>query len=172
MNYLSNPWSFFPVSVVSTPIIAGTGLVLQPNGTVILTTISAHDLVSGNFVTVAAPDNLAYQGYYQVQSITSPTIAVIMPFAFTPPSSTAASGNGNVALNQYSSDIRVKNISWQVPEVQGQVLTIVDRNGNPVWDTVAAGPGISQDTGELYTVSGITIVEMDSGLVLLTRRLP
>jgi hypothetical protein len=123
------------------------------------------------YVTIAAPTNLAYQGYYLVQSITSPTVAVLVPFTFTPPKNTAASGGGNVAVNNYSHDAQIENMSWQGIQSLGQNLVIVDRNGNPLWYCVAPGPG-TQDTNRLFTVSGITLIEMDAGIVLVTVRIP
>ena len=170
MNISSNPWSFVPGDVNSQTIAASaSGLALNADGTVTLTLSAplAAALVIGNRLTIFQPTNLAYQGFYKVLSVTSTTVYVLVPINFTIPSSTAASGGGIAAQNQYADEIRAEDLSWQNVTALGQILILVDKNGNPIWESTASGPGVFS-RGKIMWVNGLTLVEMDSGIVLVT----
>jgi hypothetical protein len=171
MNIASNPWSFGPTDVNSAVIVASAGgLTLNADGSVTLTLsagFSQADLVVNNKLTLFQPTNLVYQGFYMVISKTSATVYTIVPVNFKIPSGTAASGGGIAAQCQYTHEIRAEDISWQNVTALGQVLIITDKNGNPIWESTASGPGV-YSRGKIMWVSGLTIVEMDSGIVLVT----
>lgn len=170
MNISSNPWSFVPTDVNTATIAASpTGLVLNADGTVTLTLAGAFgtDLTVNQKLTIFQPDNPAYKGFYRVYSKTSSTVYVIAPINFKIPSGTAASGGGIAAQNQYADEIRAEDISWQNVDALGQILIITDRNGNPIWESTASGPGV-YSRGKIMWVNGLTLIEMDSGIVLVT----
>jgi hypothetical protein len=171
VNIASNPWSFVP-SDANTAIIVTSpgGLTLLADGTVTLTLSAAFsqaDLAANSKLTIFQPTNLAYQGFYKVRTKTSSTIYNIVPINFKIPSGTAASGGGTAAYNQYADEIRAEDISWQNVSALGQLLIIVDKNGNPIWEATASGPGV-YSRGKIMWVSGLTIIEQDSGIVLVT----
>lgn len=170
MNIASNPWSFVPGDVNTADIVASPGgLTRNAGGTVTMTLSGAFgtDLVKDQKLTIFQPTNLAYQGFYKVYSVTSPTVYVLVPINFTIPVGTAASGGGIAAQNQYADEIRAEDISWQNVSALGQVLIIVDKNGNPIWEATASGPGV-YSRGKIMWVNGLTIIEQDSGIVLVT----
>lgn len=170
MNISSNPWSFGPGDVNSGAIVASAGgLALNADGSVTLT-LSAPlgtALIKDNRLTIFQPTNLAYQGFYKVLSVTSTTIYVLVPINFTIPAGTVASGGGTAAQNQYADEIRCEDLSWQNVTALGQILILVDKNGNPIWESTASGPGVFS-RGKIMWVNGLTLVEMDSGIVLVT----
>lgn len=171
MNIAANPWSFVPTDVNTATIAASaTGLVLNADGSVTLTLTGAFsqaDLVVNNFLTIFQPTAVAYQGFYKVYKKTSSTVYVIIPVNFVIPSSTAASGGGTAAQNQYGHEIRAEDISWQNVDALGQILIITDKNGNPIWESTASGPGVFS-RGKIMWVNGLTLIEMDGGIVLVT----
>lgn len=170
MNIASNPWSFVPTDVNSGDIVASPGgLTLNADGSVTLTLIAPLGtvLVANNKLTIFNPTNLAYQGFYKVRFVTSTTVYNIVPINFKIPVGTAASGGGTAAQNQYADEIRAEDISWQNVIALGQILILVDKNGNPIWESTASGPGV-YSRGKIMWVNGLTLVEMDSGIVLVT----
>jgi hypothetical protein len=171
MNIASNPWSFVPADVNTAGIVTSPGgLTLNADGSVTLTLtagFSSADLVANQKLTIFQPTNLAYQGFYLVRFKTSPTVYNIVPINFKIPAGTAASGDGTAAQNQYADEIRCEDISWQNVSALGQILILVDKNGNPIWESTASGPGV-YSRGKIMWVNGLTIVEQDSGIVLMT----
>lgn len=171
MNIASNPWSFVPTDVNTADIVASPGgLTLNADGSVTLTlsaAFSSADLAKDSRLTIFQPTNLAYQGFYKVYFKTSSTVYNIVPVNFKIPAGTAASGGGTAAQNQYSDQIRAEDISWQNVSALGQILIITDKNGNPIWESTASGPGVFS-RGKIMWVNGLTLVEMDSGIVLVT----
>lgn len=171
MNIATNPWSFIASDVnVATIAASPTGLVLNADGSVTLTLTAAFskaDLTINQKLTIFQPTNLAYKGFYKVYSKTSSTIYVIVPINFVIPAGTAASGGGTAAQNQYADEIRAEDISWQNVSALGQILILVDKNGNPIWESTASGPGV-YSRGKIMWVNGLTIIEQDSGIVLVT----
>lgn len=171
MNIASNPWSFVPSDANAAPIVASPGgLTLNANGSVTLTLsapFSGGDLTPNQKLTIFQPTNTAYQGFYRVYFKTSSTVYNIVPINFTIPVGTTASGGGTAAQNQYADEIRAEDISWQNVTALGQILIIVDKNGNPIWESTASGPGV-YTRGKIMWVNGLTIIEQDSGIVLVT----
>lgn len=170
MNIASNPWSFVPADVNAGAIVASPGgLTLNVGGTVTLTLVAplTTALVKGDRLTIFQPTNLAYKGFYKVYSVTSTTVYVLEPINFVVPIGTAASGGGTAAQNQYADEIRAEDISWQNVSALGQLLVLVDKNGNPIWESTASGPGV-YSRGKIMWVNGLTLVEMDDGILLVT----
>ena len=136
MNISSNPWSFVPSDVNTADIVTSPGgLTLNDDGTVTLTlsgAFSESDLNVDDRLTIFQPTDPAYQGFYKVYSVTSSTIYILVPINHTIPVGTSPSGDGTAAQTQYSDYIRAEDISWQNVTALGQVLIIVDKNGNPV----------------------------------------
>jgi hypothetical protein len=167
VNIASNPWSFFPADVLTAiPVASPNGLVLNADKTVTLTTTGAHGFVVNNGLTEINATNPLYNGYYVVKAVPSPTTAILIP-QFNIPVGTAGSGGGTIAFCQYNANVRVEDISWQKVAAAGQLLDMRDRNGNIIWQATAVGPGV-QNRGKIFWVSGITLIEIDSGVVLVT----
>jgi hypothetical protein len=171
MNIASNPWSFVPSDVNTADIVASAGgLTLNADGSVTLTlsaAFSSADLVKDDRLTIFQPTNLAYKGFYKVRFKTSATVYNIVSLGNPIPAGTAASGGGTAAQNQYADQIRAEDISWQNVAALGQILILTDKNGNPIWESTASGPGVFS-RGKIMWVNGLTLVEMDSGIVLVT----
>ena len=171
MNIASNPWSFVPTDVNTADIVASPGgLTFNTDGSVTLTLSAAFsqaDLAANDKLTLFQPTNTAYQGFYKVRTKTSSTIYNIVPINFTIPSGTAASGGGIAAKNQYADETRIEDLSWQNQAALGQILIVVDKNGFPIWEATAAGPG-QQNRGKVFWVSGLTLIQMDGGILLAT----
>jgi len=171
MNIASNPWSFTPTDCNTATIVASPGgLTLNVDGSVTLTlsgAFSQADLVANNKLTIYQPANLAYQGFYRVRTVTDSTHYNIIPENFKIPAGTAASGDGTAAKCQYTNETRIEDLSWQNTSALGQLLTVVDKNGFPVWFATSSGPG-QQNRGKVFWVSGLVIIEMDSGILLAT----
>lgn len=170
MNIASNPWSFTPSDVNTADIVASPGgLTLNVDGSVTLTLVAGFgiNLVADQKLTIFNPTNSAYKGFYKVRTATSPTVYNIVPINFKVPVGTAASGGGTAAQNQYGDEIRAEDISWQNVDALGQILILVDKNGNPIWESTASGPGV-YSRGKIMWVNGLTLIEMDGGIVLIT----
>jgi hypothetical protein len=90
-----------------------------------------------------------------------------VPGGIAIPAGTAASGGGIVALNQYLYETRIEDLSWQNAAALGQLLIVVDRNGFPIWEATASGPG-NQNRGKVFWVNGLTLIQMDAGILLAT----
>jgi hypothetical protein len=169
MNIQSNPWSFVPGDVVvATPTASPNGLLLQTNGLVNVVTGGAHTFAVGNFVTLVDPTNDLYEGFYQVVTVPDNTHMTLVPQGtFKIPAGTVNSGGGTIALVQWPHQIRIEDISWQQVTALGNILNVVDCNGNPIWVATASGADV-QNRGKIFWVSGLALVQMDAGVLLVT----
>lgn len=169
MNLQSNPWSFVPADVVTAvPTASPNGLLLQTNGTVNVVTTAPHTFVVGNFVTLVDPTNDLYEGFYQVSIVPDNTHMTLIPQGtFVIPKGTGGSGGGTLAFVQWPHQIRIEDISWQQVTALGNVLNVVDCNGNPIWVATGSGADV-QNRGKIFWVSGLALVQMDSGILLVT----
>jgi hypothetical protein len=169
MNIASNPWSFVPGDVqVSTPSASPNGLLPQSDGTVNFVTAGTHPFAVGNNVTIIDPTNDLYEGYYQVRTVPDNQHANLVPQGtFKIPVGTGNSGGGTVALVQYAYQVRIEDMSWQQQTAQGNVLLIVDRNGNPIWNATASSANF-QNRGKVFWVNGFALQQMDAGILLVT----
>jgi hypothetical protein len=172
-NLESNPWSLFPADIATATITAATGLTLNPDGTVTITTTGALTFNTSTSVppalwfTVVNPTNLAYQGLYKLIVGASGGTTFTMAPQFPIPAGTAQSGSGPIAQCLWPWEVRIEDISWQNVAAAGQVLDLRDRNGNPLWMATSTGAG-SQNRGKLFWVAGLTPVAIPSGVVIAT----
>lgn len=168
MNIASNPWNFVTGDVnVATPAASPTGLVLNADGTVTLTTTLAATFATGTFLTVIGATNPVYNGFYLVKVGGAGVTAFTLVPQFKIAAGTGGSGGGTAATCQVSQNVRAEDISWQNANAAGQLLDIRDRNGNPVWQATATAAG-SQNRGKVYWIEGITLIQLQSGVVLVT----
>ena len=77
------------VSLIAVPSSNGA---VRKSGTVTITTTSPHNLVVGEYVTVAGVNDTSFDGYLQVASVPSSTT-----FTYTQSGSDTTSGNGSVS---------------------------------------------------------------------------
>ena len=173
-NLSSNPWSFGPGDVQTQTIATVT---LNADGTVTL--VGTGNLTAGMiqfaYVTLINVTNPLYNGFYDILSVTNATTMILAPqvnstlqaYVGRIPVGTAASAGGTVALNQYNAYIRIEDLSWQNASAAGQLLDIRDRNGNIIWQATSTGAG-SQNRGKLFWVNGLSLILLQSGVVLAT----
>src|SRR5262249_46894510 len=156
----ANPWSFTSSDPATAPITAATGLTLNADGTVtITTTVALNFNTSGvppaNWFTVIGATSALYNGFYKLLIGASGGTSFTMAPQFSIAAGTAQSGSGTLAQCLYPWMIRIEDLSWQNPSAAGQLLDYRDRNGNPLWQATATGAG-SQNRGKLFWVQGIT----------------
>lgn len=166
----NNPWSITSADVATAAITAVTGLTLNSDGTVTIT--SAALTFNTTFesqlgFTVIGATAPVYNGFYTIQQGASGGTTFRMIPNFTIPAGTAQSGSGTLAQILYRNKVRVEDISWQNASAAGQLLDLRDRNGNPIWQATATAAG-SQNRGKVFWVSGITPITVQSGIVLIT----
>lgn len=166
MNIASNPWSFVTADAVTGTITGATGMTLNADGTVTMTTTAPFAVNSGDSVTAIGVTNAAYNGFYKVLiGAGGATFTLIPQFAI--PAGTAQSGGGTVGKNLYNAYIRIEDISWQNASAAGQTLDLRDRSGNIIWQATSTATG-SQNRGKLFWVNGFTPFTIQSGVVLMT----
>jgi len=171
-NLAANPWALFPADVAVATITGGTGLTLNADGTVTITTTGALTFNTTGvppafWFTVINATAAAYNGFYDLISGLSGATSFVMKPQFVIPAGTAQSGGGTIGQCIYPWEVRIEDISWQNPTVAGQVLDLRDRNGNPIWQATSIGAG-SQNRGKVFWVSGVTPIQIPSGVVLAT----
>lgn len=166
MNISSNPWSFSSADVVTGSITGATGMTLNADGTVTMTTTAPLAINSGDSVTVIGVTNSAYNGFYKVLIGAAGTTFTLAP-QFSIAAGTAQSGGGTAAKNLYNAYVRIEDISWQNASAAGQTLDLRDRFGNIIWQATATAAG-SQNRGKLFWVNGFTPITIQSGIVLMT----
>lgn len=165
-----NPWSLVSTDPATAAITAATGLTLNADGTVTITSaaLTFNATAESNLgFTVIGATNPLYNGFYNRISGASGATSFVMAPQFTIPAGTAQSGSGTLAQCIYRSKIRVEDISWQNPSAAGQLLDLRDRSGNVIWQATATGAG-SQNRGKVYWIHGLTPILLQSGIVLLT----
>lgn len=173
-NFSANPWSIVPTDPATATIAASpTGLVLNADGTVTITTsggLTFNTTVGpANWFTVINATNPVYNGFYRLipgGGYSGGTVWQMSP-QFPIAAGTAASGGGTLAQCLYPRRIRIEDISWQQVAAAGQILNFVDKNGNPLW-LATAPTDLQQNRGKLFWVEGLTPIELDSGIALLT----
>src|SRR5229473_7596374 len=142
MNIATNPWTFKATDVpaASVPVASPGGLVQQGApalAAVILTTVAAHGLVAGQFITIIGTTNGRFLGWYKVISVPTATTALLAnlssPTSGQPFNTVlAGDGGGSVLVNQVQQNVRAEDISWQNYGA-GDAFTILDRNGSVIW---------------------------------------
>ena len=173
MNIQGNPWSFVPADVAIGTITGATGLTLNADGTVTITTTAGYNFgaqansVPARWFTVIGAANAAYNGFYTLISGASGAASFVMKPNFGIPAGTAQSGSGTIGQCLYPWQVRVEDISWQSPTAAGQGLDLRDEDGNPVWQATSTGAG-SQNRGKVFWIEGFTPFAIPSGIILMT----
>ncbi len=174
-NISSNPWSFTSADVASAAITAATGLTLNADGTV---TITSAALTFNTTVepplgfTVIGATNAAYNGFYALITGASGGTTFVMKPQFNIPAGTAQSGSGTLAQTLYRSYVRVEDMSWQgLTGATAGSLDVRDRSGNIVWQAalsgVTGGTVGYQNRGKVFWINGLTLITMQANTVLL-----
>jgi len=169
-NVATNPWSFVPGDVAAEPITAATGLTLNADGTVTITTTAPLNFITGLPVkgfTVTGATAAAYNGFYELLTGASGASSFVMQPQFAIAAGTAQSGGGNLIQCQWRSDERIEDMSWQDQSAQGNRLIVYDRNGFLLWSATAFGTGF-QNRGKLFWCHGFAIAQFDAGTLLVT----
>src|SRR2546422_7751995 len=171
---LNNPWSLVVGDPASAAITAATGLTLNADTSVTITSaaLAFNATAEPNLgFTVIGATNAAYNGFYTRISGVSGATSFVMQPNFVIPAGTAQSGSGTLAQVLYRNRVRIEDISWQNVVLASQTLDLRDRNGNVIWQasTSASVPASnSQNRGKIYWVSGITPITIQSGIVIIT----
>lgn len=169
----ANPWSLVTADPATAAITAATGLTLNSDGTVTITTTAgytfhtASDVQPAQWFTVIGATNALYNGFYKLIVGASGGTSFTMQPQFSIPAGTAQSGSGTIAQCLYNAYVRVEDISWQNASAAGQLLDLRDRMGNPIWQATATAAG-SQNRGKVFWVNGLTPINIQSGIVLIT----
>lgn len=167
MNISSNPWSFISTDPATASITAATGLTLNADGTVTITTTGAltfNTSAESNLgFTVIGATNGLYNGFYQRLSGASGATSFVMIPQFVIPVGTAQSGSGTLIQCLYRHQVRAEDISWQNITTTGVVsvsLQLVDRSGNDVWRaSIGATDTLAQlNRGKIYWINGLSPV--------------
>jgi hypothetical protein len=172
-NLQANPWALTSADVATAAITAATGLTLNSDGTVTITTTGALTFITANvppalWFTVIGATAAAYNGAYKLLiGASGGTSFTMLPDGFSIPAGTAQSGGGTLAQCIYPWEVRIEDLSWQNASAAGQLLDLRDRSGNPLWQATATGAG-SQNRGKLFWVAGVTPITIQSGVVLAT----
>jgi hypothetical protein len=170
-NLSSNPWSLTSSDPATATITSSTGLTLNADGTVSVTTTGALTFNTTvepvNGLTIVGASLAAYNGFYQLLKGASGASAFTLAPQFTIAAGTAQSGGGTLAQCIYRSYVRFEDMSWQNASAAGQSLDLRDRFGNIIWQATATGAG-SQNRGKLFWVNGLTPITIQSGVVIIT----
>ncbi|SRR6266436_4559764 len=182
MNIATNPWTFASTDVpaASVPVASPGGLVQQAApalAAVLLTTVAAHGLAVGQFVTIVGTTGGRFLGWYKVINVPSATTALLAnlssPTSGQPFNTVlAGDGGGSVLINQVQQNFRAEDISWQSPTtLVADSLVLRDRNGLLIWTAsqgATAATGNAQNRGKIMWVDGLTLDTLTSGTVLVT----
>jgi hypothetical protein len=177
MQIQNNPWSFVSTDPATAAITGGTGLTLNADGTVTITSgaLTFNTGAESNLgFTVLGATAAAYNGfYYRISGASGATTFVMQP-QFVIPAGTAQSGAGTLAQVLYRSKVRIEDISWQNIGVGAEgaavSMQIVDRNGNDVWRAAipATAPNLAQlNRGKVYWVAGLVPISIPANTEVL-----
>ena len=177
MQIQNNPWSFVSTDPATAAITGVTGLTLNSDGTVTITsgalTFNAGAESNLGFTVLGAANTLYNGFYYRISGASGATSFVMQP-QFSIPTGTAQSGSGTLAQVLYRSKVRIEDISWQNigvgAEAAGVAMQIVDRNGNDVWRAAipATAPNVTQiNRGKIYWVAGLVPISIPANSEVL-----
>jgi len=179
-DFQSNPWTLNAADVPAQLTISAGGIVqvspLTP-GAVKITFTGAHGLLAGQFITVFGNSAGRFGGWYKVIAVIDTTHILCAnlssPSSGRPFSTTlAADGGGTVILNQWQSNIRAEDISWQSPTtLTSDTLVLRDRNGVTKWSASAGATAITgnaQNRGKMMWFNGLSVDTISSGSVYVT----
>lgn len=169
-NVQTNPWSFTSADIATATITAATGLTLNADGTVTITTVGALTFIPNlqeYGFTVIGATNTAYNGFYKRIIGASGASSFTMAPQFSIPAGTAQSGSGTIIQVQWRDNERIEDMSWQNIAAAGNQLLVYDRNGFLLWSATGYAAGF-QNRGKLFWCHGFAIKQMDSGTLLVT----
>lgn len=173
---INNPWNFTSADPATASITASTGLTLNADGSVTMTTTGAltfNATADSNLAfTVISAANAAYNGFYTRFLGASGATTFQMQPNFVIPAGTAQSGGGTLAQVIYRHKVRIEDISWQnttTTPVASVTMQLVDRNGNDIWRAgVGATDTLAQlNRGKLFWVSGIVPIVIPANSEIL-----
>ena len=173
---INNPWSFLSTDPATATITGATGLTLNADGSVSITTTGAltfNATADSNLAfTVLGATNAAYNGFYTRTAGASGASAFTMQPNFIIPAGTAQSGAGTLAQVLYRHKVRVEDISWQnitSTPIASAVMQIVDRNGNDVWrSAIGATDTLAQlNRGKVFWVAGLVPIAIPANSEIL-----
>lgn len=166
----TNPWAFTSADVASAAITAATGLTLNADGTVTITsgalTFNTTGVPPAQWFTVTGATAPAYNGEYKLLIGASGGTSFTMQPLFSIPAGTAQSGSGTLAQCLWPWMIRAEDISWQ-GGTAADVLDLRDRSGNVIWNAIAVATG-TQNRGKIFWIDGFTPLAIPHGTVLIT----
>jgi len=170
MDITANPWSILNTDPATAAITALTGLTLNADGTVTITSAALTFNTTGipaQWFTVIGATNAAYNGLYKLLIGASGGTSFTMAPQFSIPAGTAQSGGGTLAQCFWPWAVRIEDISWQNAAAAGNSLDLRNADGKIIWQATATGAG-AQNRGKLFWVSGLTPITITAGVVLLT----
>jgi len=177
-NLASNPWSFISTDPAVATITGGTGLTLNADGTVSITTTGALTFNTSGVepaigFTVVGAANAAYNGfYYNIIGVSGASAFTMRP-QFAIPAGTAQSGGGTLAQCLYRAYVRVEDISWQATStgtgVTSGALLLVDRSGNTIWQSAIGSTATfgQLNRGKVFWINGFTPITIPSNSIVL-----
>lgn len=172
-NLASNPWSFTSTDPATAAITAVTGLTLNADGTVTVTsaalTFNTAGVPPAQWFTIIGAGDAHYNGFYRLIAGVSGGITFTLVPQFSIPAGTAQNGNGTIAQCLYPFNVRVDDLSWQKPAAAADNIDYRDRNGNIIWQAVFNGTTApNQNRGKIFWVEGVTPIVHSSGVLLMT----
>ena len=163
-NLASNPWTVLPADVV---VSSPTALSVNTDGSVNLTTTAPFaGATVGIGVTLINNTPTAYNGFYRILRVTSPTVFVLTPYNNIPLTTGVGTIFGTAAKNLYNAHIRVRWMNWENSTV-GNILELRDRNGNLVWKATSTVTGEQKFTKTAW-IFGLTPISLPTGEVFIT----
>lgn len=175
-NIQSNPWSFTSTDPATAAITAGTGLTLNADGTVTITSAALTFNLTAQpptGFTVVGATNALYNGFYNLIVGASGGTTFTMKPQFVIPAGTAQSGGGTLAQCLYNAQIRIEDLSWQATSTATGVTTglldIRDRMGNIIWQSAIGATGTfgQLNRGKVFWVNGLTLISLPTNSVVL-----
>src|SRR5438093_6607268 len=119
----NNPWSLISTDPATAAITGGTGLTLNADGSVTITSgaLTFNATAESNLAfTVIGATAAAYNGFYTRISGASGATSFVMQPNFAIAAGTAQSGGGTLAQVIYRNRVRIEDLSWQ--SITGSVL--------------------------------------------------
>lgn len=176
-NLASNPWNFISSDPATATITSSTGLTLNADGSVTITTTGALTFntafASQTGFTVINATLAAYNGFYEIFIGSTGGSSFTAKPQFTIAAGTAQSGGGTLAQCAYPWQTRIEDLSWQAISTATGVtsgdLLLVDRMGNIIWQSAIGATGTfgQLNRGKIFWVNGLTPITIPSNSQVL-----
>lgn len=176
-NLASNPWNFLSTDPATATITSSTGLTLNADGSVSITTTGAltfnTTFATQTGFTVIGAALAAYNGFYEMFVGATGGSSFTMRPQFAIAAGTAQSGGGTLAQCAYPWQIRMEDLSWQAISTSTGVtsgsLYLVDRMGNTIWQSAFGTTGVygQLNRGKVFWVNGITPITVPTNSQVL-----